>query len=83
MYEDLSPEQDCPFCISILAETVQHRHRHRSKQLREFNHLHHRTFASIIVARRAFYTLSPVALVCGNGWHGSFFRSLSFIISRP
>lgn len=36
MYEDLSPEMECPFCISVLAETVQHRHRGRSEQLREF-----------------------------------------------
>jgi len=33
MYEDLSPEQECPFCIPVLAETIQHRHRHRSKTM--------------------------------------------------
>jgi hypothetical protein len=72
MYEDLSPEQECPFCISVLAETMQHRHRRRCKQLREFTLLHRGRSASIIVARRAFNTFSPVTLGRANGGMAPF-----------
>ena len=83
MYEDLSPDQECPFCIPVLTETMQHRHQQRCRRLREFNLLHRRRLPISLLPGGLFIPFPAVPLGRANGGMAPFFRSLSFIISRP